>query len=125
MSMSRALRVTCEFCMRVSSEAIWSNGAMVRPTRMLQPMSAPMVIRPSVIRYTPQTIMATVTIWVMSMEAVMARLLYLRASLVDLAERPTTDSQSRCMRLSAMQDLRVSRPPTISTSRAFFCMFCL
>ena len=98
---------------------------MVRPTRMLQPMSAPMVMEPSVIRYTPQTIMATVTNCVMSMEAVMARLLYLRASLVDLAERPTTDSQSRCMRLSAMQDLRVSRPPTISTSSAFFCMFCL
>ena len=50
MSMSSAWRATREFCTRVSSEAIWSSGAMVRPTRMLQPMSAPMLMRPSLMR---------------------------------------------------------------------------
>ena len=67
--------------------------------------------------------MITVTIWVMSMAEVTAMLLYLRASLEDLAESPAMASHRRCMRLSAMQDLSVSRPLTISTRRAFFCMF--
>ena len=125
MSISSALSATWEFCSRVSSEAICSSGAMVRPTRILQPISAPMVIRPSEIRYTPHTTIATVTSWVTSMAEVTARLLYLRASLLDFAESPTIDSHSFCMRFSAMQDLSVSSPATISTNRAFFCMFCL
>ena len=70
-------------------------------------------------------IMPTVTIWVTRVEAVTARLLYRRDSAVDLAESPTTASHRRCIRPSAWQALMVSRPLTISTSRAFFCMFCL
>lgn len=50
MSRSRACRATREFCRRVSREASCISGAMARPTRMLQPMRAPMVIRPSDIR---------------------------------------------------------------------------
>ena len=67
--------------------------------------------------------MMTVTIWVTSMAEVTAMLLYLRASLDERADSPTMASHRRCMRLSAMQDLSVSSPLTISTSRAFFCMF--
>ncbi len=66
--------------------------------------------------------MPTVTIWVVKVAKLTALVLYFLASLEDWAEMPDTASQSRCMRLSAMQPLTVSRPLTISTSRAFFCM---
>ncbi len=50
MRVSSTLRETREFWRRVSSEASWSSGAMMRPTRMLQPMSPPMLISPSPMR---------------------------------------------------------------------------
>lgn len=84
-----------------------------------------MVISPAPMRYTPQITMPTVTAWVTSMKEVTARLLYLREMAACRADASETCSQRVCIRLSAMQALMVSSPLTISTSRAFFCMFCL